>query len=1060
MKKLFSARKSKRNSRGVAVVFTLGILGLLTVLALGFASTALLNRKIAENVSGQGYARNLARNVALPRAIFQLRKGVPVSSIYSTKRSSDPDSTDFLWKLDTLLTSKGPKLFYTTADNGTAYTTDARWQYVINPADNNRILGRFAYVAVPDSGLDPQENLGTVADRFGTSPKEISLAEGSDEASKWNTKLNSTKPSGSNRWKSFNEIFAALNITEGNENTRKMFTDGISVGQPASSETFWLDLNGDGKRTDNEQFLRFNLTREDWDETTVSDLLGETKSLSTRAEGETSAAGIPWLRNWTRQVDATYWTSERMKNQIAANIIQYNRDATDPTVTDKAEDADWLTDFPSYAGIGRHPMLNEVGFLVRVRTEVETSDITTSADGTTKTITYTPIYYITIDSGAELIYPYGPGNTLQNSEIAFSGTKYSNAIPKMLMRFKLRKFLKRGTAELQNTVDTLTSQNKLIIDGILNSQMLHTDIDDIVIETTGTVTKLVDSSTVITQMSEPGFGWTNCNLTLGHGDWNASPAYTKAGKFWKEDQTGKQQTLKIPIRYLTITTSTSVGNNGDISEAMARRMTIDWLSFTPGNVVLKYDGKQRDAAQLPAIEAAQVPNTTTKFPNQITDMATEKVWFVSYETKDPLVNHYPTDWKRTLSGGMAVWNESTSPRSDYPGTLYSGTSESHLNSTIDDGSTLIDLSDINGAALQEVSVDPAYTTEKRLSTSYVRHGQMKSLWELGGISRAEPFKTLNLFRTKLKDPADTSTGLNSLKAGTFENGDANILDQVKLSDTPTADRLEVYGKVNLNGTNHRAFERLFNTGVNWYESLTNTNTFNPFTSTGTASTLVCSDNTCKMTPCSGTCTSTCLAHLLMERSSILPFSNRSDLLLDPEDANFGSQLPGYSALSTTRKNKLKTAQTNLRNFLLKSGVTSLNKAEREQYATRFMQLFCCEPVKVYLIVVAQTIRDIGGAPAFVDWDGDGEFSGTAEADKKTITADAKYLKTGYVRKNLSGSYEVVGAPGKVAETIASTTVGTYDFGADKISGEAKMIVEMTRDPKTLTWKITGYRYVE
>ena len=1054
MKKLFSVRKNKNTSRGVAVIFTLGILGLLTVLALGFASTALLNRKIAENVSGQGYARNLARNVALPRAVFQLRKGVPIYEIYSTKSASDPDSTDFLWKLDTLLTNKGPKLYYTTADNGTAYTTDAQWQYVVDRSDSNRILGRFAYVAVPDCGLDPQENLGTVATRYGSSPKEISLPEGSDEASKWNTKLNSTKPSGSNRWGSFNEIFAALNITEGNDNTRKMFTDGISVGQPPSQEAFWLDLNSDGKRTDNEMFLRFNLTRENWDETTVSDLLGETKSLAD-ANGATSSEGIPWLRNWNYVPSGTTnWTAENIKNQIAANIIQYNRAAADPTVTDKADDADWLTNYPSYAGIGRHPMLNELGFLIRVRTEVETSDITTSADGTTKTITYTPIYYITIDSGAELIYPFGPTSgsltgPMRNSEIAFSGSKCNDSVPKMLMRFKLRKFQKNEDGG-QDPQDVVNNATKLIgDDGIIISDMLHpTHIDDIVVETTGTVTKLVDSSTVITQMNDDasGFQWTNSTLSLGTDDWNASPAYSKAGKFWKEGQTGKQQTLKIPIRKLTFTTSTSVGNNGDVSEAMARRMKVEWLSFTPGNVVLKYDGKQRDAAKLQA-----------KTPADVTDMATEKVWFIAYETKDPLVNHYESDWTRTQDSDLKwkVWNDATSLRSDYPGTLYSGTSESHLNSTIPDGK-LISIDNINSVTLKEDAVDPAYTTERRLSTSYIRHGQMQSLWELGGISRAEPFRTLNLFRTKIKDPADP-VALTSLKPGKFDDGDANILDQVKLSDTATTDRLTVYGKVNLNGLNHRAFERLFNTGVNWYEAMTQAAEPNPFATTGTASALVCSDSSCKMTPCSGTCTSTCLAHLLMERSSILPFANRSDLLLHPDDIN---NLPGYSDLSDDQQGKLKTAQTNLRNFLLYSANTTLNKAEREQYAARFMQLFCCEPVKVYLIVVAQTIRDIGGAPAFVDWDGDGEYSGADEADKKTITANAKYIKTGYVRKNLSGTLEVVGGPGKIAETISSTTVGTYDYGADKITGEAKVIVEMTRDLQTLKWKITGYRYVE
>ena len=63
MKKYISIRNRKK-SRGVAVIFTLGILGLLTVMALGFASTALLNRKIADNTSSADYARHIAKNIA------------------------------------------------------------------------------------------------------------------------------------------------------------------------------------------------------------------------------------------------------------------------------------------------------------------------------------------------------------------------------------------------------------------------------------------------------------------------------------------------------------------------------------------------------------------------------------------------------------------------------------------------------------------------------------------------------------------------------------------------------------------------------------------------------------------------------------------------------------------------------------------------------------------------------------------------------------------------------------------------------------------------------------
>ncbi len=124
-----------------------------------------------------------------------------------------------------------------------------------------------------------------------------------------------------------------------------------------------------------------------------------------------------------------------------------------------------------------------------------------------------------------------------------------------------------------------------------------------------------------------------------------------------------------------------------------------------------------------------------------------------------------------------------------------------------------------------------------------------------------------------------------------------------------------------------------------------------------------------------------------------------------------------------------------------------------------MHLFSTEPVnRVYIIIVAQTIKDIGGSPVFVDWDGDGEY---APEDEKDFPFSAKGLKSGYVRKKLDNSvYELVGNKTKAKETITSTTIGTYDYGADKITGETKLIVEMQKDIFTNKWRIAGYRYVD
>ncbi len=79
------------------------------------------------------------------------------------------------------------------------------------------------------------------------------------------------------------------------------------------------------------------------------------------------------------------------------------------------------------------------------------------------------------------------------------------------------------------------------------------------------------------------------------------------------------------------------------------------------------------------------------------------------------------------------------------------------------------------------SYDTETTTDvsQNLSTAFIRNGPPKSLWELGCISRGEPWRTINL-----KKYGST---------GKYEDGDAAILDQVKLGDPPVT-----HGKVNAN----------------------------------------------------------------------------------------------------------------------------------------------------------------------------------------------------------------------------------------------------------------------
>ena len=1044
MKKSFSNGKqnrSSRNSRGVAIVFTLGILGLLTVIALGFASTALLNRKIADNTGDMIYARHIAKNIALAHASYSVERGFSAAKVYSQEISGDPAETDFLWKMDTIL--DGVKLYWSTGDADTAYRSDgARWQYLYEP-DNNpvsgkkRILGRYAYAAVSFSGrMDPMVNLGGEASRYGSTEKELKLPNNGYD---WNANLKD-KLALPNRWASPVEIFKALGITDA-ATKRNFLNSGIGFDLQAAPEVYWVDKNKDGKKTDDELYLRCNFpyynasdAKTFWQDMTVDKLIGASEADKTleeaKASGDKSISFIPWLKRMAEN------GKETQAKQIAANILQYNRpgpNALDSdgkpvkTVSDKMG-TDWLTDKPTYAGVGRHPMLNEIGFRVIIQAKVDTEEVKDDAGNITD-YKYTPKYLITVESGAELVCPFF-GSDFSEASVKFPETGH--------LEIKLCDFKK------QNDILHITSLSDIVVADTSASLALKTN-----------------------EAQLEKYNWNKVDLNLDNNgtdsfyfaqtDWNASPAYTKASKFWKSQT---EQTVYYSFDDSN-THSFTLPNNKttDQSAEILKQMKIQHINFKPGYAVMYYGPdqaveRQRDFAVL---------NDEATDKEQYVG---EKKWvfFISYEAKDPLVNHSADDWKITKSDAEYPTTGTAADELDklYPGTIVdsSGT-EKHVNSTISGKLLTETLSDGTAVDL-ETAEDPAFTAGTRLSTSYIRHEPMRSLWELGCISRGEAWKTLNLAKRKIFDATDAT----QLIPGTFEEGDANILDQIKFSDTDES--LYVYGKANINAQYHKALEQVFKTDVTWRKDLTAGEAEEPFGTTGNSSfgdSLVCADADGRcLEPCSdpGSCSKSCLAHLLMERSRILPFGNRTDILMDPADANF-EKIPGYSALSSTEQSNLKHIQENLRNLLLRPLADSTDiKLEREQYAARFMNLLNAgaggPEDHVYIIIVAQVIRDIGGAPQMVDWNKNGEFdSGTVN-----ITPEAKYLSTGYVRKKLDNSgYELIGAPGSFTELSNTLSeVGKYEPGVDKITGETKLIVEMVRDQKTMKWRMTRFRYVE
>ena len=390
-----------KEDRGVALIFVLGVITLLSMLALTFAITSTLNHKSATNLSAQTISQ-LSLQAGLQRAITSIK-------IYSNNIDKDfSDTYIFSSNQESGISNNikreslgGPNGLMNTVINSVNYygiasenydvNNNPTWQYLpFDHGPNNPIIGRFACVVLSDLGkIDPSACIDSGKNAYDHSTSAISEDFPASEAtmidssgnpvigrpgrnvnelflktlsSSWFTEQDAQKissglasPAGelklasgawTARWDNLDLLFDKLNIPNDKKNT---FSQFFNLNNPADPEAFWIDANGDHIKDKNKLYHRFNLTRTDWNNLTISDILSASNDYTSSQGG-----GIPWLNNW--QSAGEMENSITCKSQIAANLIDYND--LDTSATTDSEDN------PTYVGLEKCPYINEVKFNV------------------------------------------------------------------------------------------------------------------------------------------------------------------------------------------------------------------------------------------------------------------------------------------------------------------------------------------------------------------------------------------------------------------------------------------------------------------------------------------------------------------------------------------------------------------------------------------------------------------------------------------------------------------------------------------------------------------------
>lgn len=329
---------------------------------------------------------------------------------------------------------------------------------------------------------------------------------------------------------------------------------------------------------------------------------------------------------------------------------------------------------------------------------------------------------------------------------------------------------------------------------------------------------------------------------------------------------------------------------------------------------------------------------------------------------------------------------------------------------------------------EETASSPVWvddTASGHISTAYIRHAPMQSLWELGAIHRAAPWQTINLTRP---DPAtapatDVATDISTNGGGDYKDGDYRILDQVTLGRK----KIGPLGKINLNFTGmarNFTFDALFRNMVfdlkGDYEL-------------ASGSSVTLSDSTNQL--------SNSKTRLKALGGSGQILNRRSDIYASTSETFW--QIFTHSPATAT------------------DGASDMHTdALKEQMIGRIIHL--TDATSAYdsavVVILAQTIQDVGGT-VYPDLNEDGltatTFGDTAKINLGFRTYDGTDASTYF-----SLPSTLTRASGDNPQNGIEAQVGRYDNGADRITGECLLTARLLYDKVKGKWKVVQVKYAE
>jgi hypothetical protein len=753
--------KLKNSEKGVAIVFALGIVALLLVIALGFVITSIVEKQTGKNFSDLKIAR-LAAQSGLQRVIAGMKyysnnySFIYFNSLVSHDPAADSDLV-YYEDLPTLMANvedgEGREVF----DWNTYYPSDfydptdsdhITWQYLPqNNGVDTPIIARFAYLVISDKGkIDPSasvdsgvnadiNSVSAISENYPVSEATSVSTDGGDVIGRpgrdiselflttlpsWFTDNMAEKISVTNadsagqltigeRWLDFDTLFNSLNITD--DATKDSFYNVFCLDNPKNLEAFWIDANSDDICNSEEMYHRFNLTRTDWGEDFAVDSIKQSPVAFIETYSENNVTSIPWLKNWKSA--GGMGSAENCKNQIIANLIDYN-DSDNAATTDEDIATSAQNFNPTYVGVDNCPYINEVKLIFRVH----------------------------IDRRGLV----GPGNDKRRQ-----------------YRFRLR--LQRVTVEVVNMYGVDEDDNgvdpadrkraqvyvdynfKFYVDYNYLRGRWRTDASSGIEQIWG---NQITKNLTFTDAESHVDGKNDRNVRTYAYDFSNSFDAWSAYYDTANDLGGPGTTYPITI-------------NDILAYAQINSLKVKYYNRETQSKLYDFSFLESNADSMPILEEDYVLGNDVRM-NLVVD----------YEINDPRQNLLTTDW------GL-----STDVTTNYTAATATGTT---AYSTINAKNSNCDLPISDDVSHADSDPELGASEPWNVSTAYIRNAPMLSPWELGFIHRGAAWQTINLKKYNSTKGVTVTGGGNA-----YSDGDANILEQIKMtSDT------ETYGNICIN----------------------------------------------------------------------------------------------------------------------------------------------------------------------------------------------------------------------------------------------------------------------